>query len=177
MFLSLNLYGKNNYIVIADDLTMLRLFRDDKNEIINMAKDISEKYDGVVLHLGNTVIFDKGGQFYYETSKKNLSEFINTIKNQNKKVYLWFFDTFGSSDFSKLYDKHEEVLKNLRPKLNQYNFDGIILDLEWINYNEVWAGVPAKFIKNVEPKQTNEINHRIAQNYSLYASWYQDKDK
>jgi len=41
----------------------------------------------------------------------------------------------------------------------------------------LWAGVPAKFIKNVEPKQTNEINHRIAQNYSLYASWYQDKDK
>lgn len=136
LFLNLNLYSKNNYIIIADDLTMLRLFRDDKNEIINIANDISKKYDGVILHLGNTVIFDKGGQFYYETSKKNLAEFINIIKSQNKQIYFWFFDTFGSKDFLSLYDKHQEILKNLKPKLEKYNFDGIILDLEWINYNK-----------------------------------------
>lgn len=171
MFLSLNLYGKNNYIVIADDLTMLRLFRDDKNEIINMAKDISEKYDGVVLHLGNTVIFDKGGQFYYETSKKNLSEFIKIIKNQNKKIYFWFFDTFGNEDFLKLYDKHQEVLKNLRPKLDEYDFDGIILDLEWINYNEVGAEIRNnsklnEIIFNVE----NTFNKKVYNFASLIES-------
>lgn len=136
VLLNLDLYGKNNYIIIANDLTMLRLFRDDKKEIINIAKDISEKYDGVVLHLGNTIIFDKGGQFYYETSKKNLFEFINIIKSKNKKVYFWFFDTFGSSNFLKLYDNHHIVLLNLKPKLAHYNFDGIILDLEWLNYSE-----------------------------------------
>lgn len=134
--LNLNLYGSNNYIIIADDLLMLRLFRDDKNEIINMAKDISKKYDGVILHLGNTVIFDKGGQFYYETSKKNLSEFINIIKSQNKKVYFWFFDTFGSKDFLSLYGKYPEVIQTIKPELEKYDFDGIVLDLEWINYNE-----------------------------------------
>ena len=26
----------------------------------------------------------------------------------------------------------------------------------------LWAGVPAKFVKNVEPEQTNEINRKIA---------------
>jgi len=41
----------------------------------------------------------------------------------------------------------------------------------------LWAGVPAKFVKNVEPEQTNEMNRRIAHNYSLYASWYQKKEK
>ncbi|MDR0370953.1 MAG: gamma carbonic anhydrase family protein [Prevotellaceae bacterium] len=36
----------------------------------------------------------------------------------------------------------------------------------------LWAGVPAKFVKNVEPEQTNEMNRKIAHNYALYAGWY-----
>ncbi len=38
----------------------------------------------------------------------------------------------------------------------------------------LWAGVPAKFVKNVEPEQTNEINRKIAHNYAMYASWYNE---
>lgn len=38
---------------------------------------------------------------------------------------------------------------------------------------EVWGGVPAKFIKKAETAQTNEINRKIAHNYAMYASWYQ----
>lgn len=37
----------------------------------------------------------------------------------------------------------------------------------------LWAGVPAKFVKNVEPEQTNEINRKIAHNYAMYAGWYE----
>ncbi len=36
----------------------------------------------------------------------------------------------------------------------------------------LWGGVPAKFIKNVEPEQTNEMNRKIAHNYAMYAGWY-----
>ena len=36
----------------------------------------------------------------------------------------------------------------------------------------LWAGVPAKMIKEVEPEQTNEINRKIAHNYAMYADWY-----
>ena len=39
----------------------------------------------------------------------------------------------------------------------------------------LWAGVPAKFIKNVEPAQTIEMNQRIAHNYSMYAGWYKEE--
>ena len=39
---------------------------------------------------------------------------------------------------------------------------------------EVWGGVPAKFIKKADPKQTNEINRKIAHNYAMYASWYKE---
>ena len=36
----------------------------------------------------------------------------------------------------------------------------------------IYAGVPAKFVKKVEPKQAKEINQKIAHNYHMYASWY-----
>lgn len=38
----------------------------------------------------------------------------------------------------------------------------------------LWAGVPAKYVKDVEPAQTHEMNRRIAHNYSMYAGWYQE---
>jgi len=41
----------------------------------------------------------------------------------------------------------------------------------------LWAGVPAKFVKNVEPEQTNEMNRKIAHNYAMYASWYKEEEK
>lgn len=40
----------------------------------------------------------------------------------------------------------------------------------------LWAGVPAKFIKNVDSEQSRELNQRIARQYLMYASWYKDGD-
>ena len=39
----------------------------------------------------------------------------------------------------------------------------------------LWAGVPAKFVKNVEPEQTNEINRKIAHQYAMYAGWFKEE--
>jgi len=36
----------------------------------------------------------------------------------------------------------------------------------------LWAGVPAKYVKDVEPEKTNEMNRKIAHNYAMYAGWY-----
>lgn len=36
----------------------------------------------------------------------------------------------------------------------------------------IYAGVPARFIKKVNPRQAKEMNQKIAHNYHLYASWY-----
>lgn len=38
----------------------------------------------------------------------------------------------------------------------------------------IWGGVPAKFIKEVAPEQAKEINYKIARNYHMYASWYEE---
>ena len=40
----------------------------------------------------------------------------------------------------------------------------------------LWAGVPAKFVKNVEPAQTNEMNRKIAHNYAMYAGWFKEEE-
>ena len=38
----------------------------------------------------------------------------------------------------------------------------------------LWAGVPAKFVKNIEPDKTNEMNRKIAHNYAMYAGWFKE---
>ncbi len=40
----------------------------------------------------------------------------------------------------------------------------------------LWAGVPAKFVKQIEPHQTNEMNRKIAHNYTMYARWYSEEE-
>ena len=41
--------------------------------------------------------------------------------------------------------------------------------------NTIWAGVPAKQVKEVAPEQAKEINQKIAHNYAMYASWYTEE--
>ncbi|MFO7878727.1 MAG: gamma carbonic anhydrase family protein [Bacteroidota bacterium] len=40
----------------------------------------------------------------------------------------------------------------------------------------VYAGIPAKKIKDVDPEQSHEMNERIANNYVKYAGWYKEAD-
>ncbi|PLX20350.1 MAG: gamma carbonic anhydrase family protein [Salinivirgaceae bacterium] len=38
--------------------------------------------------------------------------------------------------------------------------------------NSIYAGVPAKKVKDIDPEQTKEMIEKIANNYTMYASWY-----
>lgn len=42
--------------------------------------------------------------------------------------------------------------------------------------NSIYAGVPAKKVKDIDPEQTKEMIEKIANNYTMYASWYKEKD-
>ena len=44
-----------------------------------------------------------------------------------------------------------------------------------IEPGSIWGGVPAKFIKKIEPAQTKDMIERIADNYLMYAGWYKDE--
>ncbi|MCM1450858.1 MAG: gamma carbonic anhydrase family protein [Clostridium sp.] len=48
----------------------------------------------------------------------------------------------------------------------------VVLSRTKIGPNEIWGGVPAKFLKMVDPEQSKEINQKIAHNYLLYSRWY-----
>lgn len=48
----------------------------------------------------------------------------------------------------------------------------VVLSRTKIGPNEIWGGVPAKFLKKVDPEQSKEINQKIAHNYLLYSRWY-----
>ncbi|MCF0160132.1 MAG: gamma carbonic anhydrase family protein [Bacteroidaceae bacterium] len=49
----------------------------------------------------------------------------------------------------------------------------LVLSNTIIEPGTLWGGVPAKFIKKVDPETSKELNQRIARNYSMYASWYE----
>jgi len=40
----------------------------------------------------------------------------------------------------------------------------------------IWGGVPAKFIKKVDPDQSREMIEKIAVNYLKYAGWYKEEE-
>ena len=50
----------------------------------------------------------------------------------------------------------------------------LILSNTVIEPGSIWGGVPAKFIKKVDPEQAKELNQKIAHNYLMYSQWYKE---
>jgi carbonic anhydrase/acetyltransferase-like protein (isoleucine patch superfamily) len=53
----------------------------------------------------------------------------------------------------------------------------IVLSGTIVEPGSIYAGVPAKFVKKVNITQSKEMNHKIANNYLMYASWFKENDK
>ncbi len=50
--------------------------------------------------------------------------------------------------------------------------NSLVLSNTKVEPNSVYAGVPAKKVKDIEPEQTKEMINKIANNYLMYSSWY-----
>ena len=48
----------------------------------------------------------------------------------------------------------------------------LVLQNTKVGPGELWGGVPAKFIKRVDPEQAKELNQGIASHYIMYKDWY-----
>lgn len=48
----------------------------------------------------------------------------------------------------------------------------LVLSGTHVEPGSIYAGVPAKFVKKVDPEQSKEINQKIAANYLMYSNWY-----
>lgn len=54
--------------------------------------------------------------------------------------------------------------------------NSVVLSGTQVEPNSLYAGVPAKKVKTIEPRHTQEMIQRISDNYSMYASWYKADD-
>jgi carbonic anhydrase/acetyltransferase-like protein (isoleucine patch superfamily) len=52
----------------------------------------------------------------------------------------------------------------------------LVLDSTEVEPGSIYAGVPAKRVKSVEPEQTREKINKIAENYLMYAGWYKEEE-
>ena len=52
----------------------------------------------------------------------------------------------------------------------------VVLKGTKVGPHELWAGSPAKFKKMVDPAQAKEINVKIARNYLMYSTWYEEDE-
>ncbi len=50
--------------------------------------------------------------------------------------------------------------------------NSLILSGTIVEPNSIYAGVPAKKVKDIEPEQTKEMIEKIANNYLMYSDWY-----
>ena len=53
----------------------------------------------------------------------------------------------------------------------------VVLGGTKVGPHELWAGSPAKFKKMVDPSQASEINVKIAKNYLMYSTWYNQDEE
>lgn len=51
----------------------------------------------------------------------------------------------------------------------------VVLSGTQVEPGSIYAGVPAKFVKKVDPEQSKEINQKIAKNYLMYSSWFKEE--
>ena len=126
-------------IIIGDDIFILKTFRDaEKEEILEIVDNIDKNFDEVIIHMGRADISERGNFFFYRTSKENLKFFSNLLEDRGIKLYLWFFDSFGSEGFLDLYNNRFNLITSNKKFIDSLNinYEGIVVDFEWINLGE-----------------------------------------
>ena len=53
----------------------------------------------------------------------------------------------------------------------------VILSGTQVEPGSIYAGVPAKFVKKVDPTQSKEMNQKIANNYLMYSDWFKEEEE
>ncbi len=148
-------------IVIANDEKLYALMNTtNTNEWEIVKKNIKNNYKKVILHLGSTVVFDKGGIYETSIAQNNLIAFSNFLKQEKIELYLWFLDSHGSDEFEGIYSNYKTVVISTIEKLDSLEifYKGIAFDLEWINkpkaYNNLKLLEICKFVsENLHPSK------------------------
>lgn len=52
----------------------------------------------------------------------------------------------------------------------------VVLSGTIVEPGSIYAGIPAKFVKKVDPEQAKEMNQKIAKNYIMYSGWFKEDE-
>ena len=78
---------------------------------------------------------------------------------------------------------HDNVLIGMRALVMDHAVIGensmiaagaVVLENTIVEPGSIWAGVPAKKVKQMTPEHFRDLNERIAKNYLMYSGWYQN---
>ena len=130
--------SKDCGIIIADEKQQTIIFNSDANTVSSFADSISNSYSKVIIHLGRSFVFRRGNIYTSKKSQQNLVLFCDILKRNNVKLYLWQLDSYGGSSFLKIYSQYKEIISENMDIIDSLNiqYDGIVVDLEWINNDE-----------------------------------------
>ena len=53
----------------------------------------------------------------------------------------------------------------------------VVLENTRVESGSIYAGVPAKKVKEISPEHFEQINMRIANNYVMYSEWFKEEVK
>lgn len=162
LLITFNITTSAKGIILANNEKIIEIFRSHtKEKIENLINDI-DHYEKVIIHLGSKYVFERGSAFFYKTSQENLIYFCDKLSEKNIKVYLWFLDSFGSKNFTTLYEDYKNIIDNNYKNINQLNlkYDGIIIDLEWINLNSNFEN-NEKYIEIIKYLSNKFVNKEI----------------
>ncbi len=121
------------------------------------------------IRIGNNVNIQDGAVLHtlYQKSTVEIGDFVSV--GHNVTIHGAKIDNYALIGMGATVLDHAVVGEGAIVAAN-----ALILSNTIIEPYTIWAGVPAKFVKKVEPEQSKEINQRIAHNYGMYASWYKD---
>jgi carbonic anhydrase/acetyltransferase-like protein (isoleucine patch superfamily) len=81
---------------------------------------------------------------------------------------------------------HDNVLIGMRAVVMDHAVIGensmiaagaVVLENTVVEPGSIWAGVPAKKVKQMTPEHFRELNERISNNYVMYSGWYRNNGK
>ena len=119
------------------------------------------------IRIGNNVNIQDGAVLHtlYEKSQVHIGDHVSVGHNaciHGATIHSHVLIGIGATVLD-----HAEIGENSIIAANS-----LVLTGTKVEPNSVYAGVPAKKIKDIEPGQSREMIYKIANNYKMYADWY-----
>ncbi len=119
------------------------------------------------IRIGNHVNIQDGAVLHtlYEKSQVHIGDYVSIGHNacvHGAKIHSHVLIGIGATVLD-----HAEIGENSIISANS-----LVLSGTKVEPNSIYAGVPAKKVKDIEAEQSEEIIHKIANNYKMYADWY-----